>query len=86
MTMETPKLTYAEVLNLPSGSTILERYHHEWSDADGESEFKLSLCKGVPYLKGKYGGRFMLKPEDFERNQYYLVKLGTWRGGKKNAV
>jgi len=85
--METPKkLTYEEICALPSGSIILEHYHHDWADIDGKMEFKLSLCKGVPYLKGKYGGRFKLKPEDVERNEYFLIALGTWRGGKKNAV
>lgn len=81
------KLTYERLCTLPSGSEILERYHIEWDGRTGESKFKLGFKKGLPKLLGMYGGMYQVKPEDFDKNEYYLVKLGTYRGGRTyNAV
>lgn len=76
------KLTYARMCELPSGSEILERYRIEWDGRTGETKFKLGFKKGgLPKLRGMYGGEYKVKPEDFDRNEYYLVKLGTHKGG-----
>lgn len=78
--MKMEKLTYQRLMELPSGSEILEHYHIDWDGGrTGEMKFKLAFRKGVPYLRGEYGGCFKLKPESFERNEYFLVKMGTWR-------
>lgn len=77
------RLTYEQACNLPSGSRVLERFHMNWGDHKvGEAEFKISIRKDGPYLRGDHGGNYKLKPEHFERNEYYLVELGTWRRKK----
>jgi hypothetical protein len=80
------KLTYERLCTLPSGSEILERYHNEWGGKDGESTFKLGFKKGSPRLLGMYGGSYGVKPQDFEKSEYYLVKLGTHKGGRSYNV
>lgn len=82
------KLTYARMCELPSGSEILERYRIEWDGRTGETKFKLGFKKGgLPHLLGLYGGTYRVKPEDFDKSEYYLVKLGTHRGGRTyNAI
>lgn len=81
------KLTYERLCELPSGSEILERYRIEWDGRTGETKFKLGFLKGVPHLLGMYGGTYRVKPQDFEKSEYYLVKINTYRGGRTyNAI
>ena len=78
------KLTYERLVELQPGSEILEHYHVEWNGGRvGETIFKLAFKKDIPHLRGEYGGFFKVRPEDFEKNEFFLVEPGTWKRRKK---